>query len=79
MSVQSSLQKENGTAVRLRAGHFAFVVRRMIAPLLLQITSDWQARQITANRRQTAREIDALPVALHQDIAFSQDLKHNDI
>ncbi len=79
MSLQSNLEKEAETAVRLHAGNFAFTVRRMIAPLLLQITSDRQERQIAENRRKAAREIGALPASLHLDLALSRDLKHNDI
>jgi hypothetical protein len=74
MSLQSNVHKETETAVRLRAGNFAFVVRRVIAPLLLQMTRDRQARRVADNRRKAAQEIDALPASLHQDIAFSRAL-----
>ncbi len=79
MSLQSSRPDESGSAVRLRAGHFTFTVRSMIAPLLLLITDERRSRKAAENRRRTQREIAALPASVQEDIAFLKSLKHNDI
>jgi len=79
MSLHPISHDDGETAVRLRAGHFAFAIRRIIAPVLRQITEDRQLRKTAENRRKTHAEIASLPAFLQQDLAFSQDLKHNDI